>query len=215
MAEEANDSKSAAAGSADNMDGQIMGEVSGINENFEENLEYSSSDDDEDAVEWYDLDADILKRLKQNDPSIGGLNIVDHGGGGSFNPLSIDWGKESEVFANNTHLKSVNYDITGAEDYENRSTRNYCYYDEDNEMALCSALYKSRSISDLTIYKFPQRAGDIFKILSPFFEHNHNLRSVNFSDDEIGQQIFTAIGLSFVKDQCEIPKKFRTSLSWT
>ena len=75
MAEEANDSKSAAAGSADNMDGQIMGEVSGINENFEENLEYSSSDDDEDAVEWYDLDADILKRLKQNDPSIGGLNI--------------------------------------------------------------------------------------------------------------------------------------------
>ena len=30
MAEEANDSKSAAAGSADNMDGQIMGEVSGI-----------------------------------------------------------------------------------------------------------------------------------------------------------------------------------------
>ena len=143
MAEEANDSKSAAAGSADNMDGQIMGE----------------DDDDNDVVDkWYDLDADILKRLKQNDPSIGGLNIVDHGGGGSFNPLSIDWGKESEVFANNTHLKSVNYAITGAEDYENRSTRNY---DKDNEMALCSALYKSRSISDLTIYKFPQRVGEI------------------------------------------------------
>ena len=70
--------------------------------------------DDEDwriGEDWIDIDEDILRRLKENDPTIAALSLSMGTAAGVFDALSIDWELEGGAVAENTHLKSLSIDF--------------------------------------------------------------------------------------------------------
>ena len=127
----------------------------------------SESDDDED---WQDLDEDIMRRLKNNDPNIDNINVnFSPDDEYIFDATTVDWEKEGKAIAENTHIKKLGI-VTGISYHEDETQL-------ANAKAFCNALSKNRSIEHFSIDGWPLGVDDTCSILSPFFEHNTNLRS--------------------------------------
>ena len=95
--------ESAERNAADEMDGE------------EEDSDYDEEESDDES-DWIDFDEDILRRLKDNDPTVFSLSVMCSGEG--FNALSIDWKLEGGAIAENMHLKSLSI-ITFGQGEEN------------------------------------------------------------------------------------------------
>ena len=147
--------ESAERNAADEMDGE------------EEDSDYDEEESDDES-DWIDFDEDILRRLKDNDPTVFSLSVMCSGEG--FNALSIDWKLEGGAIAENTHLKSLSTTYYNPEGDENAAAIT-------NAKAFYGALSKNRSIKNLSMDGCPIDAGDMMKLLSPIFDHN-NLRSL-------------------------------------
>ena len=121
--------------------------------------------DDEDwriGEDWIDIDEDILRRLKENDPTIAALSLSMGTAAGVFDALSIDWELEGGAVAENTHLKSLSIEFGPGDEPATA-----------NAKAFYGSLSKNKSIDHLYMYGVIS-----FTILSTFFEHNHNLPSL-------------------------------------
>ena len=123
-------------------------------------------------------DPEILRRLSQNDPDIIQLMVACYDDRIANNR---NWAKEVGLaISQSTHLRSIMIEV------ENRY-----YYDSDGDDAVADdppppfgvpsffmELAENRSIKDLFLDGFYHSHMDVFKTLAPFFEHNHNLRSI-------------------------------------
>ena len=154
--------ESAERNAADEMDGE------------EEDSDYDEEESDDES-DWIDFDEDILRRLKDNDPTVFSLSVMCSGEG--FNALSIDWKLEGGAIAENTHLKSLSTTYYNPEGDENAAAIT-------NAKAFYGALSKNRSIKNLSMDGCPIDVGLSFTILSPLFEHNQNLRKLHITDGE-------------------------------
>ena len=154
--------ESAERNAADEMDGE------------EEDSDYDEEESDDESG-WIDFDEDILRRLKDNDPTVFSLSVMCSGEG--FNALSIDWKLEGGAIAENTHLKSLSTTYYNPEGDENAAAIT-------NAKAFYGALSKNRSIKNLSMDGCPIDVGLSFTILSPLFEHNQNLRKLHITDGE-------------------------------
>ena len=128
----------------------------------------SESDDDED---YYELDEDIMRRLNNNDPNIDTISVTFSPAPDDediFDASTFDWEKDGVAITENTHLKKLYTDDWHHEDETQLA----------NAKAFCNALSKNRSIEHFSIDGWPLGVDDTCSILSPFFEHNTNLRSV-------------------------------------
>jgi len=123
-------------------------------------------DDDDDDDE---LNGDKLLQLKRNDPTVTALEV-------NFSihrnyALCVDWKRKGDCIGENTHLKSLWINVY----------LELMYHPTEDRMANFEAFYKgvarNRSIRNLSMSECLISIGDMFTILSPFFEHNHNLRS--------------------------------------
>ena len=78
----------------------------------EEDSDYVEEESDDES-DWIDFDEDILRRLKDNDPTISELSLnmgTTAAENRLFDALSIDWELEGGAIAENTHLKSLSID---------------------------------------------------------------------------------------------------------
>ena len=126
--------------------------------------------EDEDNIE---LTEDVMVQLKNNDPTITTVDIFfDDDDGVYFDATTIDWEKDGSAISDNTHLKAV---------YTNK----WYHYDDEtdvaNAKAFCRALSKNRSIKRYYMDGCPLDVGETFSLLTPFFKHNTNLRSVTLT----------------------------------
>ena len=126
----------------------------------------SESDDDED---YYELDEDIMRRLKDNDPDVHNIEVhFSPDDEDVFDATTLDWEKDGVAIAENTHLKKLYTDDGWHHEDESQLA---------NAKAFCIALSKNRSIKHFSMGGWPLGVEDTCSILSPFFEHNINLRS--------------------------------------
>ena len=126
--------------------------------------------EDEDNIE---LTEDVMVQLKNNDPTITTVDIFfDDDDGVYFDATTIDWEKDGSAISDNMHLKAV---------YTNK----WYHYDDEtdvaNAKAFCRALSKNRSIKRYYMDGCPLDVGETFSLLTPFFKHNTNLRSVTLT----------------------------------
>jgi len=127
-------------------------EINNDGDNVDESCDIEEEDSDYDDDQWYDLNNDTLKRLKQNDaPTITNLCIDLQDGGCFFN--SIDWKEDGGCISNNTHLERLHINYRGrsyeqkyilGEEGENLPTRQQL-------QDFFSCIYQNRSIKNLSI----------------------------------------------------------------
>ena len=126
-------------------------------------------------------DPEVLRRLSQNDPDIRILVV-------RFDEELIadnrDWTKEVGLaIGNSTHLRTLWIEVPYNDDDDD---------DDDDDghgdppppmelqvLTCFMDIAENRSIKDFQLTGFHHPDTDIFKILAPFFEHNHNLRSIS------------------------------------
>jgi len=80
-------------------------EINDYNVNDNIDIEEDYSDDEGDG--YYVLDENHLQKLKENDPSITGLDIELNCNGGECFFNSIDWKEYDGCISDNTHLKRL------------------------------------------------------------------------------------------------------------
>mmetsp|Transcript_4579 Transcript_4579/g.10343 ORF Transcript_4579/g.10343 Transcript_4579/m.10343 type:complete len:616 (-) Transcript_4579:81-1928(-) len=129
----------------------------------------SDNNDEEDYEDSdrFQMNEENLPRLKRNDPNVTVLAV-------NFTTSDIyagdvDWEREGDCIGKNTHLKSLRIEKWGRIGGEEQAGANF--------EAFYRAVACNRSIRHLSMGNCLIRIGDMFTILSPFFEHNHNLRS--------------------------------------
>jgi hypothetical protein len=136
--------------------------------------------------EHYAADPEVLRRLSQNDPNIRSVYVHFHDYRIANNQ---DWAKEvGRAISKNTHLRSICIEVVEVltlddDDYDDDDD------DEDEHVfdptlplgvpSFFMELAENRSIEDLFLDGFNHSHIDVFKILAPFFEHNHNLQSIS------------------------------------
>lgn len=114
---------------------------------------------------------------------------------GGLNDLDIDWEQEGKSISENTHLNRgwafIKKNTQGQLEDKNAIR---------NVKTLYSALSKNGSIRDLSIDEGRIDLVDAFTILSPFFEHNHNLRKLYIDarslEDESSAKLVNILGES-------------------
>lgn len=114
---------------------------------------------------------------------------------GGLNDLDIDWEQEGKSISENTHLNRgwafIKKNTQGQLEDKNAIR---------NVKTLYSALSKNGSIRDLSIDEGRIDLVDAFTILSPFFEHNHNLRKLYIDarslEDESAAKLVNILGES-------------------
>lgn len=110
------------------------------------------------TLDGHYLDQALISRLERNDPSVDCLNI-------SHRNIGVVRGV-GRVIGGNTMLRHLSIDIIS----HSSDKRIHCWYDE-----LFRGLACNRSIESFTLHG-PAWDWDIFHILTPFLEHNCNLR---------------------------------------
>lgn len=109
-------------------------------------------------VEWHDADDDeTLRRLGRNHPDIIHLSV---------------------------RLRDDTEDYVGHQIGKSRHLRTLCITDARGDDwdfdPIFFGIAKNRSIERLSVDGFNHSTMDIFRVLAPFFAHNHNLRSIEF-----------------------------------
>jgi len=136
------------------------------------------ADDDDDASvddsnykEW-NLDEDILNRLKQNDPTIKKLNVLFRSDDDSddeedsYDANEVDWEQEGvSAISANTHIKSLSINIMIQNEADN----------ESNIKVLLRAVSMNRTLRHFTLNGDMIDSGDMMDLLFPCFQHNRVL----------------------------------------
>ena len=144
-------------------------------------------------------DPEILRRLSQNDPDIIQLMVACYDDRIANNR---NWAKEVGLaISQSTHLRSIMIEV------ENRY-----YYDSDGDDAVADdppppfgvpsffmELAENRSIKDLFLDGFNHSHMDVFKTLAPFFERNHNLRSISMDHNAQLRKMIPSLVSALVK----------------
>ena len=140
-----------------------------------EDGEYVSDEDDDDDENWVDLSEESLGQLKRNDPKINYMKVwweedefVN----------SVDWTENGCHIGNNTHLKRLDVSFFYYSPWDD-AWRNY--------EAFCRGIANNRSIESIAFVDVSLNAG-ILNIVSPFIEHNSNLRHLTISSCRIGPE---------------------------
>ena len=121
------------------------------------------------------MNEEVFDELKNNNRYIDTLWIWNNHQY-DFDPLNIDWGREGDSLADNTHLKSLDISCRRESPDNAREQR----YAERNAKAFYRALSKNKSIKYLKIRGCIGNLAmsDTLSILSPFIENNTKLRSL-------------------------------------
>lgn len=149
------------------------GEESSSNGEESSDSEESDSLYMEPDVDIYFSDEGTLKRLAQNDSGVEGLRM---------HCLSSidDWGRRfGDAIGRNDHLKVLEIsDIFSEPELEEEEFQ----ISPEQIVAFLQGLARNTSIEVLKLQASDVSEMDIFGMLSPFFEHNHNLRAFNIGD---------------------------------
>jgi len=204
--------------------GEAEAQLDAQNENTSNNDDKSSedssntndanNDEDESSIDSNLLDYEpmtfnerILEELKSN---YRGLDTVWMWSN-QFDTLKIDWGKEGDSFADNTHLKSL--DISCENDTPDSISERERRYTERNAKAFYRALSKNKSIRYLKIKGCMGNLdmADTLSILSPFIANNIKLRSLELGgfrlSDRFAQLFESALsGCNTTLQQFELNK---------
>ena len=138
-------------------------------------------EDDESSIDSNLLDFEpmtfnerILEELKSNYRGLDTVWMWNN----QFDTLKIDWGKEGDSFADNTHLKSL--DILCENDTPDIISERELRYTERNAKAFYRAISKNKSIRYLKIRGCIGNLdmADTLFILAPFIANNNKLRSL-------------------------------------
>ena len=167
-----------------------------------------SNEDDEDSIDdFVELDEHTLLLLRNNDPSIANLMLgisFGHSEIGEFDPHDVDWTREADSIANNTHLKSLNVD--GFMRHRDESTRAST---EANVKAFYSAIAQNRSIKHLCVDGCRLiDVKDLLTILLPFFQNNNNLRSFQIANFQRSPDSIKILSLALSKTKHGCLRKF-------
>ena len=140
-------------------------------------LSLDDDDDDSDYVnkfEEWELDEDILNRLKQNDPTIEKLYIRSNAENeDDFDANDINWQQEgSKAISKNTHIKSLSIRLL-----QNQAANAYeMYASEENAKSLLRAVSNNRTIRCLSMSGDLVDSGYMMLVLSSCFQCNRLLR---------------------------------------
>ena len=140
-----------------------------------------------------EFDIDILRKLKKNDPSITGLHINLGDTGRGYDALEIiDWQSDGYAISDNTHLKTL-FIGTSAFDLgaiaESELSETNTEQTLANAKAFYKALSRNRHIKRLELDGAIGDIGDMFEILSPFFEFNTNFQMLDVFDLDLDARI--------------------------
>jgi Ran GTPase-activating protein (RanGAP) involved in mRNA processing and transport len=111
-------------------------------------------------------DGDVRAQLWHNDPAIAGLDM-------RVGDFADSVGR---AIIHNTCLQKLVYRIDPEDSAEELSS-------------FCSQLARNRSIEHLTVCGFYHSHLDLFSILSPFFEHNRNLRCIEITQRDMSLRV--------------------------
>ena len=112
------------------------------------------------------------RQIESDDPDLTKLTIGDQndyqlslGEGNYYYPHDGDWGRDGKGIGRNTHIKELCFGC-GLHDNVSR----------DQFEAFCEGMAGNKSIERLEISCGGLYGGEIFNILSTFFQQNRNLR---------------------------------------
>ena len=112
----------------------------------------------------------IRRQIESNDPKLNKLTISDVGLSDSYHPHDGDWERDGNGIGSNEHIKELWFG----------RTQNVI---REKFEAFCRGIACNKSISILKISCCALFDGDIFNLLTPFFEQNINLRSLTLDID--------------------------------
>ena len=149
-------------------------EPNDINELIDGNQNQDPEPDDR----YHCLSSDVLRRIKRNDPGVFDL-IIDHG----------FWARGAgRAVGDNNVIQYLSVDCS-------LGTRNTNWVRE-----IFQGLSRNRSIYRLSLMNYDSDV-DMFHFLTPFFQHNRNLRSLQVSAFHEGQPLHSlSLALSKCKD---------------
>mmetsp|Transcript_26470 Transcript_26470/g.48708 ORF Transcript_26470/g.48708 Transcript_26470/m.48708 type:complete len:486 (+) Transcript_26470:181-1638(+) len=136
---------------------------------------------DAQAEMWYitscEKNREILRRLKDNDPDFTevSVNAQDQPAAGEyvFIPTCLrELGWLGYFIGNNTHLRVIvlySHDVL-----------------DNNLERFCRGLCRNRSIQKISFRDYS--GGEIFQLLSPFLNNNHNLMEIGAGDSNLGEE---------------------------
>lgn len=151
--------------------------------------DYNEHDAEADSIEIKDITSceynqEVLRRLKDNDPDFYEVFVCD-----------ADY---AEVFVNDEASSEFDYIPNGAHDLgwlgyfigNNTHLRVIVLYSHDvldnNLERFCRGLCRNRSIQKISFRDYS--GGEIFQLLSPFFNNNHNLMEIGAGDSNLGEE---------------------------
>ena len=140
-----------------------------------------------DDIENYDgfTSRENLLRIQRNDPSLHGVRVrIDNG-----HPNVPLRGDSAEALGrgigNNIHLREL--ELTSG------AGINYCYGGKEAFLLLCEGISQNRSIETVSFVDHYARFGaDLIQSLTPFFEHNNNLKSITFRGTDTTSSLLVA-----------------------
>jgi len=143
--------------------------------------EIQRNDDDDDSIDSGDddfagtvpLDEDVLKRLRNNDPKLTGLEIEIRD---EDMTSSIDWQKDGKYISENKNLKSVYLDEWSTDP------------NVENIKALLRAISCNRSIRCIDFGQCSINHGDMIEIITPFLQNNARIRTLYMSNLELNDK---------------------------
>ena len=109
----------------------------------------------------------IRRQIESNDPKLNKLTISDVGLSGSYHPHDGDWERDGNGIGSNEHIKELWF-----------GNLDHTHVIREKFEAFCRGIACNKSINLLTICCRALFDGDIFNLLTPFFEQNINLRSL-------------------------------------
>lgn len=137
------------------------------------------------------LNEQTLLQLKSNDPNLNTLSVSFSRSNNTFDAGSVDWEKEGDCIGENTHLTALRIEGRG------RNLFAPGLLEEEHARENAKAFYRSvscnRSIKHLVLDKSPIDIGDMFTILSPFFQHNRNLRKLEVMNSALDRRGLIAL----------------------
>ena len=115
------------------------------------------------TANWLKLTRD---RIESNDPELNKLTISPH----SYHPLDGDWERDGRSIGRNEHIKELCF-------ANNLAQNNYV--SRDDILAFCGGIACNKSIERLRIECTTLFGGEMFNMLTPFFEQNSNICYLN------------------------------------
>ena len=126
--------------------------------NMNDNIDIEEDDSDDEGDGYYSLDENHLQKLKENDPSITGLDIELNCNGGECFFNSIDWKEYDSCISNNTHLKKLLINSVGT-CLERPYGKNYILGEQGQNLPtrqqlqdFFSCIYRNSSITSILFY---------------------------------------------------------------